>query len=162
MSNLRDVELEFLEQSNLIEGVMGLTDEAVEAWEYAKAVDIRHSGHVLHIHNLLMQKLNPRIAGRLRDCNVRVGTYVAPDYTLVSGLLDELLQAQPLSVSADKSINERDIKMWHVEFERIHPFADGNGRTGRIIMNCQRLKVGLPIQVIRESDVAAYYAWFRK
>jgi Fic family protein len=48
-----------------------------------------------------------------------------------------------------------------VAFERIHPFRDGNGRVGRIIMNAQRLQAGLPILIIPASERRLYYEWFR-
>jgi Fic family protein len=48
----------------------------------------------------------------------------------------------------------------HVKFEKIHPFEDGNGRIGRILLNWQRVKAGLPILTIYEKDKHAYYKWF--
>ena len=48
----------------------------------------------------------------------------------------------------------------HVKFESIHPFVDGNGRTGRLLMNWIRIKIGLPILVIKESEKFEYYKWF--
>lgn len=52
-------------------------------------------------------------------------------------------------------------KRHHIRYEQIHPFIDGNGRTGRIFINWQRLKAGLPILVIKESEKAKYYSWFK-
>ena len=54
-----------------------------------------------------------------------------------------------------------EIKKWHIMFEHIHPFEDGNGRTGRILMNIQRLKIGLPILIIYEKHKFKYYDWFK-
>jgi Fic family protein len=68
-------------------------------------------------------------AGRYRDIHVRVGRYTPPTPELVSGLMAELLdwwnkhaaQWSPVISSA----------IIHYQFEDVHPFADGNGRTGR-------------------------------
>jgi hypothetical protein len=62
-----------------------------------------------------------------------------------------------------KSTKEVFIKQWHINFEGIHPFEDGNGRIGRILMNLQRLSVGLPILIIHEGEEQfEYYKWFKK
>jgi cell filamentation protein, protein adenylyltransferase len=68
-------------------------------------------------------------AGRYRDVQVRVGRYVPPPPEHVSGLMSELLdwwnrEALKWSPVLTSSII-------HYRFEEIHPFADGNGRTGR-------------------------------
>ena len=54
------------------------------------------------------------------------------------------------------------IKDWHIQFEHIHPFEDGNGRVGRILMNLQLLNEGLPILVIHQGEEQKrYYKWFK-
>ena len=44
----------------------------------------------------------------------------------------------------------------HIQFERIHPFSDGNGRTGRMIMNYSLLKEKLPPFIVHKSDRGVY------
>jgi DNA phosphorothioation-dependent restriction protein DptG len=61
------------------------------------------------------------------------------------------------------SDNERICKAYHIEFEGIHPFEDGNGRVGRILLNVHRISVGLPILIIHEgAEQMKYYEWFRE
>lgn len=62
---------------------------------------------------------------------------------------------------ANMASTEEEMVQDHIAFENIHPFIDGNGRMGRILLNWQRVKADLPILIIRESERQEYYSWFR-
>lgn len=49
---------------------------------------------------------------------------------------------------------------FHLQFESIHPFIDGNGRTGRLLMNLQLIQAGLPAINIKFADRRKYYDAF--
>ncbi len=66
-------------------------------------------------------------------------------------LLDELQD-----IPADRIL--RAAAYYHVKFENIHPFADGNGRTGRLTMNYFLVRNGHPPVTIHQEDRKAYYA----
>lgn len=59
----------------------------------------------------------------------------------------------------DKHILER-IAEFHLRFESIHPFIDGNGRTGRLILNLELMKAGLLPINIKFADRQKYYSTF--
>jgi Fic family protein len=70
-------------------------------------------------------------AGRYRTIQVRVGSHVPPPSDDVSGLMFELLEWWNLKAAELSPVLSSAVL--HYRFEEIHPFADGNGRTGRAL-----------------------------
>lgn len=92
---------------------------------------IRHDD-LFTLHRILADSvMDQGIAGKYRTVSVRVGDYLPPPANEVSGLMFELLawwNAESLQLSPVLSS-----AILHYRFEAIHPFADGNGRTGRAL-----------------------------
>lgn len=53
------------------------------------------------------------------------------------------------------------ITRYHIEFEKIHPFEDGNGRTGRLLLNYELLKNDIPPVVISKEERVKYFEFLR-
>lgn len=73
---------------------------------------------------------------------------------LISQLIDNLNYR--LEYAETKEDKLKAILDTHIQFERIHPFSDGNGRTGRMIMNYSLLQEGFPPLIIEKETKAQY------
>lgn len=153
----------FLEESNKIEGVYDEDSlkQAKHAWKYLIAQPKLDGGVILKTHKILMlhQKLLPNQKGYWRRVPVWIGGREALDWHMVPDQIAQWLAIVDGLKTAQ--FPAEWIKQCHVMYENIHPFVDGNGRTGRMFMNFMRLKAGLPVMVVFEEDKQEYYKWFR-
>jgi len=155
---------EFLRESNAIEGVYGEYElkEAQSAWKHLISQDKLDDLVIKKAHYLLMKnaELPSRSIGYYRQLPVWIGGKEAPNFTAIPNSMAIWFKAcnyLPVSKYKDKA---KEIKTMHINFEKIHPFIDGNGRIGRMLLNWQRVKLGLPVLVIKESEKQEYYKWF--
>lgn len=114
---------------------------------------------ILTLHQMLLGNINDKIAGKFRQKNefVRVGTYIAAPPEQIESKLNSLLVNYSSNLTAyliDK------ITYFHLEFELIHPFVDGNGRIGRVLVNYQLKSFGFPSITIRSKEKNAYHLAF--
>jgi Fic family protein len=115
---------------------------------------------ILLLHKMLLGGINDSIAGRFRSKGeyVRIGSHIAPAPEQVELMLEQAINEHDSKLS--HYFLER-ISKFHLEFEHIHPFCDGNGRIGRVLMNYQLLRQGFPPVIIRDKEKADYYTSFR-
>ena len=112
----------FMTESNAIEGEDGLNPNDLEAARAFIDGPLTERS-LLRCHGLLAKHLGVEWGGRYRDCDVRVGDYVAPPFEIVPALMKRLWRALPKLDSWEA----------HNRFQKIHPFRDLNGRSGRLI-----------------------------
>lgn len=115
--------------------------------------------NILLFHRMLIGNIDDSIAGRFRTKGeyVRVGTHIAPAPEHVERLTEEIL----IEYSSDYDTYVTDkIARFHLDFETIHPFNDGNGRMGRVLINYQLMRLGFPALIIRNKEKQIYYRSF--
>lgn len=116
---------------------------------------------ILFLHKMLMANIRDDILGRFRQKDewVRVANYIACDPKLIVSRLEEMF------VTYNSTVNQSIIKriaVFHLNFENIHPFVDGNGRIGRVLNNYLLIREGyVPIN-IKFIDRAQYYDAFKE
>ena len=134
-----------------------------EAFEYVEELakeqkpltisDIRSIHYLVLSHRKedrgLFRRVPVRIAGALTE---PVQPY------LIEPMLSQLLDDMQTSY-ATLSFPEQ-VALFHLRFEGIHPFIDGNGRTGRLLMNLQLIRAGLPPINVKYTDRRRYYDAF--
>ncbi len=178
ISNLDDwFRVELTYSSNAIEGntltrqetalvvEKGLTvrgkslNEHLEAHNHAKALgfvrslvgrstDSLSESDILRLHSLILQGIGDQNAGRYRSVPVRISgsLVVLPNYMkvprLMADFVDQVL-ANPHDLHPVQVATQA-----HYELVTIHPFADGNGRTARLLMNLVLMQNGYPPAII--------------
>lgn len=142
--------------------------EIYEAKNLAKVMTeiMKHPDHpvsiqsILSAHRTLLTHINDSIAGRFRTGKewVRIGAHLGANPAFTPGLMSGLVDRY--NTKSDEYFLDR-IAYFHAEFETIHPFVDGNGRIGRVLINQQLLQAGYPPIIIRgKSKHGDYYPLF--
>lgn len=107
--------------------------------------------YILSLHRLLMSGIDDRAAGRFRMGGEQPifgqGIGANPDFTssLVSQLIDQYKNDR-------RRYFLEKIAYFHAEFEDIHPFVDGNGHIGRVLINQQLQALGYPPIIIQSKN----------
>lgn len=148
----------YIKESNAIEGIYAPEEieQSLIAWEFIGGLETISHSDIKNIQGIITKNqsdLPDRAKGVYRDAiqaNVRVGGRYAPEWSYVPKLMDRWLEAL---FSTAPIIS-------HINFEVIHPFADGNGRTGRMIYWWHCLKAGIEPTLYTGDDRATYYSLF--
>lgn len=113
----------------------------------------------IHILVLMNDRENK---GKYRSVPVRISgaLHTPPQPYLVAPQMETLIADYAEAVKSKHIIEA--VAKFHLRFEGVHPFIDGNGRTGRLILNLELIKAGfLPVN-IKFSDRRKYYDCFDK
>lgn len=126
--------------------------------ELMGAADPLSSELILRWHGMLLNGIRDDAAGRFRRAGewVRVGAHVGANPEFVPGLVADALGGYRARLGAQgamsPAVSVGAIAWFHCEFEVIHPFVDGNGRIGRILINKQLQDIGLPPVIVRARN----------
>lgn len=178
--------IDFTYNSNAIEGntltlketsmvLEGVTIDQKPLKDHLEAVG--HRDAFLYIEDIAQNKV------RLRDTEIKAihslvlmnrpddkGVYRRIPVT-IAGAYTEPEQPYLIEPKLTKLLNENEkrkktmhpierIARFHLEFEGIHPFIDGNGRTGRLILNLELIRSGYPAINVKFTDRRRYYDAF--
>ena len=126
--------------------------------EKAKSVDINKE-IILFLHKMLITAIKDDIAGRFRKQGeyVRVANHIAPAPEQVDSMIDKIISEYN---NDHESYFIEKISKFHLDFENIYPFNDGNGRIGRVLINCQLIRLGFSSIIIRNKEKSDYYDSF--
>jgi Fic family protein len=159
--------------------VKGYADAASWIYGHALEADDRHDGRLLtisevrHLHHRAMTPVwdvarHPNATdregpGSFREHDIQPfpGGMTPPSWPLVSVRMQQWVE--DVCATAERA-GGGDIDCWlpeelarlHNGFERLHPFIDGNGRTGRLVINLVLVRLGYPPVVIFKRQRAAY------
>lgn len=114
---------------------------------------------VLKLHSILMNGVRPD-AGVYRNHGVRITGVNLPtaNYMSVPKLISEVM-ARITEKTKDIIALSTGV---HSKFEQIHPFGDGNGRVGRLLMNAMLLSANFAPAIIRQEQKQLYYTYLYK
>lgn len=109
---------------------------------------------IIQIHDKLMENIDERKGYRIHDIRVFKSNFEATPFPYIKADIEILLKwykkyedkLHPLVLAG----------IFHQKFEKIHPFSDGNGRTGRIILCYMLIKKNYPPLIIRKSTRGNY------
>ena len=109
---------------------------------------------LIKIHRELMMNIDSRTGYRTGDVRILRSRFKSTPYPYIKADMDVLMKwywekrgrMHPLALGG----------IFHHKFEKIHPFFDGNGRTGRMMLNAMLVSEGYPPMIIRKKTRASY------
>ncbi len=150
----KDINLREVYEAKNLARVMEYIRTKSKEEEFSKEV-------ILLLHQMLLGNIDESIAGRFRKKGeyVRVRLHIAPAPEAIKRMIGTILIEY--SSNLDSYFVDK-IAKFHLDFETIHPFNDGNGRIGRVIFNYQLYRLGFPGIIIRNKEKKAYYQSFEE
>ena len=141
--------LEIIGHRDAFQYIESLVSDKVEFSEYA----------LKNIHSLVLMD-SPEDKGIYRRIPVRImgAFHEPPQPYLVEPMMNELV-VNHTDRKTTKHLIEA-VALFHLDFEGIHPFIDGNGRTGRLLINLELMQHGYPSIDVKFSDRRKYYQAF--
>lgn len=148
---------EHIHESNLIESVDDPKADAqsLQAWYFLSEQTQLNIDVLLDLHALIMtDQLPAEKRGKLRTIMVTVGGRPTPEPFLAQQILHNWLYTMQYHF---QSVDPLEM---HIKFENIHPFIDGNGRTGRMLLWWHEIITGEAPTLFRAAEKEKYYELF--
>lgn len=145
------------EAKNLSEAIDFLEEMASDPSRSITENDIRQ------IHYLVLKNVRDSDAGKYRSVPVEIGgsQYKPPPPESIPAQMQQFSEWLAEASILNKQWKQEDAILIataaHTWFVTIHPFVDGNGRVGRLILNLMLMRFGYPIAIITKADRGRYY-----
>jgi len=132
------------------------------------------TAEIRHVHTLAMTAVwdvapHPRATDRERPGSFREhdiepfpGGMRPPSWTQVPVLVDDWVRDANALLGAEELALPEALASLHARFEQIHPFLDGNGRAGRLVLNLILVRLGYPPAIIYRGDRSRHLAALRR
>ena len=142
--------------------------EIYEAINHKKALELifENLKNNEELNEKLVKEVNKTINKDIKDTDgyrkiqvfIRGSEHIPPEPQKIPNLMMYYIN----NYNNDNQDIYNKIAQYHIEFEKIHPFEDGNGRTGRLLLNYELIKNDLPPIVITKEDRVKYFEYLRK
>jgi Fic family protein len=164
---------EYLEVRGYADAADWVYRQGIQAGEWSSGALISLT-ELRHVHRLALTPVwdvapHPSASekerpGSLREHDIQPfpGGMQPPPWPEVPALLhDWIADAQSLD-TRDPTVGPEELARLHARLERIHPFLDGNGRTGRLVLNLLLVRLGYPPAIIYKRDRSRYLATLQR
>ena len=141
--------------------------EIYEAINHKKALELvfEYLKDNTDINEKFIKDINETINKDIKDTEgyrkvqvfIRGSEHIPPEPEKIPNLMNYYIY----NYNNDEQEIFEKIAKYHIEFEKIHPFEDGNGRTGRLLLNYELLKNNLAPIVIAKEDRVKYFEYLR-
>ena len=161
LRNMNDLFLKLPQKRVAFDTAYNMQKDNLDAFDYSMGLEDISATEIVKINNIVNNSNVDKVEGFKKTNNDIFGASFTPVdkkmfpreiqkllFEYKNGFGEEILDPNEPGISYDEKVNriykifEREAK-FHIIFERIHPFNDGNGRTGRILMNYNLLKQGI-------------------
>lgn len=141
--------------------------EIYEAINYKKALEIVFNNlkNNIKLDEKFIKKLNETINKDIKDTKnyrtvqvfIKGSEHIPPEPEKIPNLMMYYIY----NYNNDEQDIFTKIAKYHIDFEKIHPFEDENGRTGRLLINYELIKNNLPPVVIEKEDRVKYFEFLK-